>query len=171
ATAVITGHGNTLIQADATVDMTPAIVTVPFVNMGKPAGEAASARVLVNFNADGRVSDQSFRVTGANLSATGTAAFDKAGALARLDFTNVRRGPLNDLGFTLIKGSNGDTYDLHGRSLDGSSIGRKARCNAPPAAAKAAPERPDEKPDGNWRVIAHLDRLALCDNVAIAPFS
>ena len=169
-TAAITAHRFELIQADATVDLTPAIVTVPFVNMGKPAGEAASAHVLVNFTQDGRVSDQSFRVAGANLSANGTATFDKTGALSRLDFTNMRRGPLNDLGFTLIKGAGGAAYDLHGRVLDGSSIGRNASCNAPPGGAKG-PDRPDEKPDGNWRIIAHLDRLALCDGQSIAPFS
>jgi hypothetical protein len=169
--ATITGHRGALIQADATVDLAPATVTIPFVNMGKVSGESANARVLVNFTVDGHVTDQSFRVTGPNLSANGTAIFDKAGALARVDFTNVRRGALNDLGFTLIKGANGDTYDLHGRVLDGSSIGRNASCNAPPAAARAAPEKPDEKPEGNWRVIAHLDRLVLCDGVAIAPLN
>ncbi len=169
-TAAITAHRFELIQADATVDMTPAIVTIPFVNMGKPAGEAAEARVLVNFTEGGHVTDQSFRVTGANLSASGTATFDKAGALARLDFSNVRRGVLNDLGVTLTKTNTGDVYDLHGRVLDGSSIGRNASCNAAGGGPKA-PERPDEKPDGNWRIIAHLNRLALCDGVAIVPFS
>jgi len=169
-TAAITAHRFELIQADATVDLTPAIITVPFVDMGKPAGEGAQARVLVNFTQDGRVSDQSFRVTGANLSANGTANFDKAGALARLDFTNVRRGPLNDLGFTLTKTANGDVYDLHGRVLDGSSIGRNASCNAAGGGPKA-PERPDEKPDGSYRIIAHLERLALCDSQSLAPFN
>ena len=172
--ATITGHRGTLLQADATVDLSPAIVTVPFVNLGKPAGEAASARVLVNFTPEGRVADQHFRVTGPGLSALGTATFDRNGALARVDFSNVRRGPLNDLGFTLIKSANGDVYDLHGRVLDGSSIGRNASCNAPPGGPKG-PEKPDEKPgekpEGAWRVVAHLDRLALCDGAAIAPFN
>jgi hypothetical protein len=169
-TAAITAHRGDLIQADATVDLTPATITVPFANLGKPGGEAASARVLVNFTADGNVADQSFRVTGPGLSANGTASFDRNGVLTRVDFANVRRGPLNDLGFSLIKGANGDTYDLHGRVLDGSSIGRNASCNAPPGGAKA-PERPDEKPDGAYRIIAHLDRLALCDDVSLAPFN
>ncbi len=168
--AVITGHRGNLLQADATVDMTPAIVTVPFVNLGKPAGEAASAHVLVNFTEGGRVSDQSFRVTGSGLSADGTASFDKNGALARLDFANVRRGPLNDLGFTLTRNAGGVVYDLHGRVLDGSSVGRNASCNAAGGGPKA-PERPEEKPEGSWRVIAHLERLALCDGQAIAPFN
>jgi len=168
--AVITGHRGNLLQADASVDITPAIVTVPFVNMGKAAGEAASAHVVVNFAQDGHVSDQSFRVTGPNLTANGTASFDRNGALTQVDFANVRRGPLNDLGFTLTKGAGGDVYDLHGRVLDGSSIGRNASCNAP-AGGAMGPDRPDEKPDGNWRVIAHLERLALCDGQSIAPFS
>lgn len=169
-TSAITGHRGDLIQADATVDLTPAIITVPFVGLGKPAAEAASARVLVNFTQDGHVSDQSFRVTGPGLSANGTVSFDKNGALARVDFTNARRGSLNDLGFTLTKTANGDVYDLHGRVLDGSSIGRNASCNAPAGGPKA-PERPEEKPEGSYRIIAHLERLALCDGVSIAPFN
>jgi hypothetical protein len=168
--ATITGHRGALLQADATVDLSPAIVTVPFVNLGKAAGEAATARVLVDFTKDGHVAEQHFRVTGPGLSALGTATFDHNGSLARVDFSNVRRGPLNDLGFTLTKSANGDVYDLHGRVLDGSSIGRNASCNAPPGGAKA-PERPDEKPDGTWRVVAHLDQLALCDGGAIASLS
>jgi hypothetical protein len=121
--------------------------------------------VTVNFTPDQKVSDQTFRVTGANISANGSAIFDRQGALARLDFTNVRRG-LNDLAFTLTKGAGGDVYDVRGRALDGSSIGRAASCNAPPGGPKAAP-RPDEKPEGAYRVIARVDRLALCDNVSI----
>ena len=169
-TASITGHRGDLIQADAMVDITPAIITVPFVNIGKAPGEAASAHVVVDFTPDGHVSGQTFHVTGPGLTANGTASFDKSGALTRVDFANVKRGPLNDLGFTLIKGAGGDTYDLHGRVLDGSSIGRNASCNAAPGGTKA-PEKVDEKPDGGYRIIAHLERLALCDNVSLAPFN
>jgi hypothetical protein len=169
-TAGITGHRGDLIQADATVDLAPAVITIPFVNLGKAPGEAASAHVVVNFTPDGHVSDQTFRLTGPGLTANGTASFDKNGALTRVDFANVRRGPLNDLGFTLTKGANGDTYDLHGRVLDGSSIGRNASCNAAPSGPKA-PEKLDEKPDGGYRIIAHLERLALCDGQALAPFN
>jgi hypothetical protein len=164
--ATITGHRFALLQAEATVDLTPAVITVPFVNLGKASGESATARVTVNFTPDQQVSDQSFRVTGVNMSATGTAIFDRQGALARLDFTNVRRGALNDLAFTLTKGPNGDTYDVRGRVLDGSAIGRNASCNAPPGGPKAPP-KPDEKPEGSYRVTARLERLALCDNVSI----
>ena len=163
--AVITGHRGALLQADATLDLTPAVITVPFINQGKAAGESATARVTVNFTPDGRVSDQVFRVTGANVSANGTAHFGNDGDLARLDFANVRRG-LTDLGFTLTRGPNGDAYDVRGRALDGSAIGRAASCNLPPGTAKPAP-RPDQKPEGAYRVTGRLDRLALCDGVSI----
>ncbi len=163
--AVITGHRGRLLAANATVDMTPATITVPFINQGKAAGESATARVTVNFTPDGQVSDQIIRLTGANVSAAGTAIFDRQGGLARLDFTNVRRG-LTDIGFTLTKTANGDVYDVRGRALDGASIGRNASCNAPPGGARPAP-RPDEKPEGAYRVTARLERLALCDNVSI----
>ncbi len=167
--AAITGHRGALLQAEATVDLTPAVITVPFINQGKAAGESASGRVTVNFTPDGQVSDQLFRITGANVSAAGTAIFDRQGGLARLDFTNVRRG-LTDLAFTLTKGANGDVYDVRGRALDGAAIGRNASCNAPAGGPKAPP-RPDEKPDGAYRVIARLDRLALCDGVSINAVS
>ena len=163
--AVITGHRGRLLQADATVDMTPATITVPFINQGKAAGESATARVTVNFTPDGQVSDQIIRLTGANVSAAGTAIFDRQGGLARLDFTNVRRG-ITDIGFTLTKTANGDVYDVRGRALDGASIGRNASCNAPPGGARPQP-RPDEKPEGTYRVTARLELLALCDNVSI----
>jgi hypothetical protein len=162
--AAMTAHRGDLLQVEATLDLTPAVITVPFINQGKAAGESATGRVTVNFTPDGFVSDQVFRITGANVAATGTATFNK-GELARLDFSNVRRG-LTDIGFTLTKGANGDLYDVRGRALDGSSIGRVASCNLPPGTPRPAP-RPDAKAEGLYRVTARLDRLALCDGVSI----
>ena len=163
--AVITGHRGRLLQAEATVDLTPAIITVPFINQGKAAGEPATGRITVNFTPDSQISDQVIRISGANVSASGTAIFDRQGALARLDFTNVRRG-LTDIAFTLTRGANGDVYDVRGRALDGSAIGRNGSCNAPPGGVRPPP-RPDEKPEGAYRVTARLERLALCDGVSI----
>ncbi len=82
------------------------------------------------------------------MSATGTAIFDRQGALARLDFTNVRRGALNDLAFTLTKDRMVIPMTCAAVSWMASAIGRNASCNAPPGGPEAPP-KPDEKPEGS----------------------
>jgi hypothetical protein len=168
ASSTITGFDGHLIQADTTLDLTPSVVAIPILNLGKAAGETASGHVITNFAANDQMSDAAIHITGPNLSANGTANFDKAGVLTKLDFTNARLGALNDLGFTVTKLGSVETYDLHGHSLDGSMLGRNSS-NAPDdgALAKAGDDTPQEP----FHVIAHLDRFAMRNGVAIAPFN
>jgi hypothetical protein len=77
-------------------------------------------------------------------------------------------GPLNDLSFQLARGPNGDDYLLRGRSLDGSKIGRTGSNEAP---GGGQPQAADDTLTGRFHVSAQLERLAMRDGVAIAPFN
>ena len=78
-------------------------------------------------------------------------------------------GTLNDLSFTLNRNPSGDDYVLRGHSLDGSLIGHNVG-DTNGAAPNGLPAR-DETPSGPFRIDAKLDRLAMRDGVAIAPFN
>jgi hypothetical protein len=166
--ADIQGRRGQLTTADVAIDLTNSALTIPILHLGKQAGQAASGRVTVNFAAGDLIRDEVIRVTGPNLSASGTASFDRTGSLSVLNFTSVKMGELNDLSFTLTRSASGDAYVLRGRSLDGSLIGRNV--GDANGAAGTAPPR-DDTPTGPFRIDARLDRLAMRDGVAIAPFN
>ena len=168
-TADIQGHRGQLTTADVSMDLTNTVLAIPILHLGKQAGQAAAGRVTVNFAPGDLVHDEVIRVTGPNVSATGTANFDRGGSLAVLNFNSVKMGALNDLGFTLTRSAAGDDYVLRGHSLDGSLIGRnvgETNGNSP----SAQPVR-DETPAGPFHVDAKLERLAMRGGVVIAPFN
>jgi hypothetical protein len=142
-------------------------LSVPIVNLEKSPGQQASGRIVANFAPGNVLSDETIRITGPVLNATGTANFNRDGALTVLNFPSVRMGPLNDLSFQLTRGANGNEYVLRGRSLDGSKIGRNGTNEVPGGAAQAQ----DDTPEGPFRINARLDRLAMRDGVAIMPFN
>ena len=166
-TADITGHRGTLTRADVTVDFTPALISVPIVNLEKTPGQAAGGRIQVNFAPGNAVQDETIRITGPVLNATGTANFDKAGTLTVLNFSSVKMGALNDLSFQLNRTAAGDDYTLRGHSLDGSKIGRNGSNEAPGGGQAVA----DDTPDGHFHINAKLDRFAMRDGVSIMPFN
>ena len=108
-------------------------------------------------------------ITGPNVAANGTASFDRSGSLSVLNFASVKMGALNDLSFALTRTAAGDDYVLRGHSLDGSMIGRTAGKTGSAAANGAAAH--DDTPTGPFHINAKLDRLAMRDGVAIAPFN
>ena len=163
------GHRGQLTTADVTMDLTNAVLAIPILHLGKQAGQAAGGHVTVNFAPGDVVHDEIIRVTGPNMAASGTANFDRTGSLAVLNFASVKMGSLNDLSFTLTRSAAGDDYVLRGHSLDGSMIGRNVgETNG--AALGGQPAR-DDTPAGPFRIDAKLDRLAMRDGVAIAPFN
>ncbi|MFO1247905.1 MAG: DUF3971 domain-containing protein [Alphaproteobacteria bacterium] len=122
-TADITGHNGSLMHADVAVDFTPALLTVPIVNLEKSPGQAATGRIGVNFAPGNVIQDQTIRITGPVLNLNGTADFNRNGDLTVLNFPSVKMGPLNDLSFQLSRSAtNGDDYLVRDRSLDGSKI-------------------------------------------------
>ncbi|HXS07106.1 MAG TPA: AsmA-like C-terminal domain-containing protein [Rhizomicrobium sp.] len=167
--ADIQGHRGQLTTADVNLDLTNTALAIPILHLGKQAGQAAAGHVTVNFGPGDLIHDEVIRVTGPNVSATGTANFDRGGSLAVLNFTSAKMGALNDLAFTLTRSAAGDDYVLRGRSLDGSLIGRNVGdANGNPT--NAQPVR-DETPAGPFHIDAKLERLAMRDGVAIAPFN
>lgn len=167
--ADISGHRGQLLSADVTMDLTKAALEVPILHVGKQPGLAAGGRVMVNFAPGDVVRDETIRLTGPNLTADGTASFDRDGSLAVLNFSSVKMGKLNDLSFTLTRTAAGDDYVLRGRSLDGSMIGRTAGKTSNTTQKNGAAH--DETPTGPFHISAKLDRLAMRDGVAIAPFN
>ena len=170
-TAALTGHRGSLINADTQLDLTPATVLIPIVHLNKPAGQAAAGRVSVNFTAGDNISDETIRLTGPNLNASGTATFDSHGVLTQLNFPTVRMGTLNDFSFIMARSVAGDAYTLRGRALDGSLVGRNGSTTAASPGANASTPPPDETPSGAFRIDARLDRVTMREGVAIAPFA
>ncbi len=125
------GHRGTLRTADMQLDLTAAAVMVPIVHLGKPAGQAAAGHVSVNFGAGDNIADETIRLTGPNLSATGSANFDRNGVLTVLSFPGVKMGTLNDLSFVLTKRITGRRCLCHSRSFDGRLAGGPQRQRQP----------------------------------------
>jgi hypothetical protein len=170
-TATLQGHRGNLRAADAQLDLTPANILIPIIHLNKPAGQAAAGRVLVNFGAGDNISDETIRLTGPTLAANGTASFDGKGVLTQLNFPSVRLGTLNDFSFMLAKSPQGDTYTLRGHSMDGSLVGRNGSTTPSSPGANASTPPPDETPNGAFHIDAKLDRVAMRDGIALAPFS
>ncbi|MDB5741612.1 MAG: hypothetical protein JWP16_2652, partial [Alphaproteobacteria bacterium] len=168
--ADITGRSGSLAHADVTADFTPALLSIPIVNLEKLAGQTANGRIQVNFAPGNVVQDEAIKISGPVLNATGTANFSKDGELTILSFTTVKMGPLNDLSFLLTRNGSSNDYTLRGRSLDGSKVGRNGT-NEAPGGANATVEAQDDTPEGRFHINARLDRLAMRDGVAIAPFN
>jgi hypothetical protein len=169
-TADITGHRGSLTRADVQVDFTPATLSVPIVNLEKSPGQAATGHIVANFGPGNTLSDESIRIGGPVLNASGTAAFNRDGELTVLSFPSVKMGPLNDLSFQLTHSAGSNDYVLRGRSLDGSKVGRNGT-NEAPGGANATVAAQDDTPEGHFHINAKLDRLAMRDGVAIAPFN
>ena len=168
--AEITGHSGSLGHADVAVDFTPALLSIPIVNLEKTPGQSATGRIQVNFAPGNVVQDEAIKISGPVLNATGTANFNKDGELTILSFPSVKMGPLNDLSFLLMRNGDSNDYTLRGKSLDGSKVGRNGT-NEAPGGANATAEAQDDTPEGRFHISAKLDRLAMRDGVSIAPFN
>jgi hypothetical protein len=171
--AAIQGHRGSLRTADLQLDLTPAAILVPIIHLGKPAGQAATGHVTVNFGANDNVADETVAVTGPNLTANGTVNFDRNGVLTQMNFPTVKLGPLNDLAFAVARAPQGDTYTLRGHSMDASLVGRNGNAAAATASAASGVNAtaPDETPSGAFRIDAKLDKVWLREGVAIAPMA
>ncbi|MCX7280995.1 MAG: DUF3971 domain-containing protein [Alphaproteobacteria bacterium] len=169
-TADITGHRGSLMHADVAVDFTPALLTVPIVNLEKTPGQAASGRIGIDFAPGNLVHAQTIHISGPFLNLSGTADFNRNGDLAVLNFPSVKMGPLNDLSFQLSRSvTSGDDYLLRGRSLDGSKIGRTGSNEQPGGGSAGTP--PDDTPQGKFHISARLDRMAMRSGVSITPLN
>lgn len=161
--AALEGHRGDISRAHATMALTPATVTLDLIDYRKPPGVPATVDVTARFK-NGAISGEDIALSGAGLSAHGTADFGPGGALQRLEIPSVRAGPDND--FTLRMSdtpATGLTVTISGRSADGTGLGRTN-----PTGKNEKPA----KPSGNepFRIEAHLDRLVLRKGVMLTPF-
>ena len=153
------GHRGALRQANMTFDLTSATVMLDTIGVNKPAGFPTTARVMANFSGRSVLTDQTLRVSGPGTSVTASAKYDADNRLILFQATTVRVGPLDDFSLNLTRGASGVEIVLRGHSLDGSRLGRHGSGG-------------DEDLFGEpFHINAKLDRLALRDGVAIAPFA
>jgi len=164
------GRRGQLTIAEVAMDLTNSALAIPILHLGKQSGLAAAGHVTVNFLPGDIIKDEVIRVTGPNVTANGTATFDRTGSLSVMNFASVKMGALNDLSFTLTRSAAGDDYVLRGRSLDGSMIGRNVGDTNGVAVSSNQPPK-DDTPAGPFHIDAKLDRLAMRDGVSIAPFN
>jgi hypothetical protein len=95
-----------------------------------------------------------------------TMNFDSKGTLVSLNAPSVRSGASNDFSFDLQRGAAGLDITVRGRSLDGTQLARRGS-----STARSGSGRSDATPDEPFRISARLDRVALRNGVAIAPFA
>jgi AsmA-like C-terminal region len=96
-----------------------------------------------------------------------TMNFDSKGALVSLNAPSVRSGASNDFSFNLQRGAAGLDISVRGRSLDGTQLARRGSSNGKSASGRADSAFGEEP----FRIAARLDRVALRNGVAIAPFA
>jgi hypothetical protein len=154
----LTGQRGALQQANLTLDLTPAVVTLNLIGVNKPAGFPMTARLAAGFAAGSALDTVGIRITGPGTSVNANAKFE-GGHLAQLQAPANRLGPQNDFSLTLTRNGSSSDVIIRGHSLDGSRIGAQGSGGG------------DAKFDEPFRVSAHLDRLMLRDGVAISNFA
>lgn len=161
--AVLEGHRGNIGRAHATMALTPATVTLDLINYRKPPGVPANVEVTARFK-KGAISHEDIALSGAGLSAQGTADFGPDGTLQHLEIPSVHAGPDNDFTLRLSDTpSTGLTMTISGRSADGTGLGRTNPTGKTEKPAKPSGSEP-------FRIEAHLDRLVLRKGVTLIPF-
>jgi hypothetical protein len=158
-TGTLTGHRGALQQANATLDLTQATLTLDLVGVNKPAGFPASAHVLTTFGAKSAIASQTMRITGPSVTVAANLKFDSSGHLVQLQAPLVHVGPQDDFSFDLERSAAGLNIAVRGHSLDGTRLARHGS------------GEDDETLDEPFHIDAKLDRLALRNGVVLAPFA
>jgi len=140
------------------MDLAPSVLNLDLIGLNKPAGYPATAHVTASFGPGSSVKGETMTISGPGVSVSGNAAFDKDGHLSQLAFPAVHFGAANDFSFNMTRGASGVNITVKGRSLDGSHLGGHGNGG-------------DMTLAGPFHVNAHLDRLMLRENVAMAPFA
>lgn len=155
----LTGHRGALLQANTTLDLTPASLTFDLIGIDKPAGFPATARLITNFGPKSSVANQTMRITGPQIAVNANLKFDGTGKLVQLQAPVVHIGAQDDFSLDLERGSQGIAITLRGHSLDGSRLARRGSGGN------------DQSFDEPFRIDAKLDRVVLRNGVALAPFA
>jgi hypothetical protein len=165
-TAKILGHRGDLRSAVMTMDLTPTTMSMDILNFHKAPGASASAQVSALFGEGSSIKTAQVTASGASLNLHGTVTFTN-GSATRLEFPDLRVGANND--FALVyshTATGGLDVSVHGRSADGTGIGRtNSTTNQAPQPAKAAESTEP------FHISAHLDRVMMRDNVNFTGFA
>ncbi|MGD0145016.1 MAG: AsmA-like C-terminal domain-containing protein, partial [Rhizomicrobium sp.] len=166
AVALLEGSRGTIQRAQVTLDLTPAAINLDLINFKKPIGVASSALMVAKLDNDGNLRSEDVSLSGAGLSAKGTASLGPGGDLEHLDIPVVHAGAANDFALKLTRTpATGFDLAISGRSLDGTALGHKdPNDNDTPASGAASAGSP-------FHVAIHVDRLVLREGVAISPFA
>jgi len=164
-TAALTGHRGQLTTADMALDLTPATLSLDLLGVSKPAGFPAAAHATVAFGPHSAIQSENMTITGPGLQATMALTFNDQGTLVSLNAPSVHSGSANDFSFNLTRGAGGVDITVRGRSLDGTQIARRGSGTGKSTA------HADTIFDEPFHVSARLDRVALRDGIAIAPFA
>ncbi len=81
--AVLTGQRGQLRNADMTMDLTPAVLSIDLLGVNKTAGFPASAHVNATFGGRSVVRSETLKISGPNITATASAVFNEEGHLAQ----------------------------------------------------------------------------------------
>ncbi|MEI9989348.1 MAG: AsmA-like C-terminal domain-containing protein [Rhizomicrobium sp.] len=165
----LTGKRGQLIAGDLALDLTPATLSLDLVGISKPMGFPASAHALLTFGPGSLLRGANVTIAGPSLQAAMTAVFDDNGRLVSLNAPSVKSGAANDFAFSLTRNAAGVDIAVHGRSLDGTQIARRGSSSG--AGAKDAAAASNATFAEPFHINAKLDRLALRNGIAIAPFA
>ena len=156
---MLTGHRGALLQANATLDLTPVTVTLDLIGLNKPAGFPATAHLVTTFGPHSTIAGENLQVTGPGILVIATTAYDKNGKLIQLQAPSIHVGQQDDFSLNLTRNASGVDIAVHGHSLDGSRL------------AGHGGGQDEETIDEPFHISAKLDRLALRNGIAIAPFA
>jgi hypothetical protein len=169
-TATILGQRGSVVSADMTMDLAPATLNLDLIGLYKPAGFPTTARVTANFGPGSTIRSETMKITGPGVTANGEAQFDAGGHMTQLFFPLVKFGAINDFSFNLNRANGGTEITLRGRSLDGTRLATRGSNKSADGGASPA-SSVDTSIDGPFKISARLDRVALRENISIAPFA
>jgi hypothetical protein len=162
----LTGHRGQITSADMNLDLTPSVLAVDLVGISKPAGFPASGHGTAIFGPQSALQSADLKITGPSIQAMLSAAFGPDGAMTSLNAPSVRSGSSNDFSFNLVRNAGGVDIAVKGHSVDGSRLARRGSTSTGQNSPSANPSF-----DEPFHITVKVDRLALRNGVAIAPFS
>jgi hypothetical protein len=162
----LSGRRGQFTAADLTLDLTPTALSLDLVGITKPAGFPSSAHAVIAFGSHSAIQTENMTITGPSLSASMAMNFDSKGTLVSLNAPSVRSGVSNDFSFVMQRGPDGIDIAVRGHSLDGTQLARRGSNSGRNGPSRAGPTF-----DEPFHINARLDRVALRNGVAIAPFA
>lgn len=163
--ATLEGHRGVFQRAAIAADLTPATLSFDAVNISKPSGSPASARITARLDAAGNVRTADLSISGGPLSAAGNASFGSSGDLERLNLDSVRDGKANDFVLAMTENpANGMDMVITGRSVDGTTLGK-----GKPGRTDSSAERTANSAEP-FHLRAKVDQFVLRNGVVLSPF-